>query len=41
MAYREFIIACVARIPRGDRDSIFFSPSVQNEITYPLWDYLT
>ena len=41
MAYREFIIACVSRIPYRDRDSIFFSPSVQNEITYTLWDYLT
>ena len=41
MAYREFIIACVARIPTRDRDSIFFDSSVQNEITYTLSGYLT
>lgn len=41
MANREFVIACVARIPERDRASISFDASVQNEITYTLWNYLT
>ena len=40
-SYREFIIACVDRIPSHEKGMLFFDYQVQNEVTGILWQYLT
>ncbi|HYP78477.1 MAG TPA: hypothetical protein VER12_21040 [Polyangiaceae bacterium] len=41
MTTREFKIACINRVPEGDRARLYFDYRVQNEVTYTLWQHLT